>query len=106
MDQHAPPGGSDNPHYAGPERRRAPRRQQRGQATLIPASGDTSVEEQVELFDRSEGGVGFISPRRYTPGAVYRVSLKDESTFLNARLRIVSCRRQADGAYLVGSELY
>lgn len=91
--------------YAGPERRRAPRRDLVGHAMLTPASGDTTVEEEVKLSDLSMGGVGFQSPRKYAPGDIYRISLKDEATFLNARLRIVTCRRQPDGLYSVGAEL-
>lgn len=88
--------------YAGPERRRASRRPQSVQAVIAPASGDTIVQEPVTVRDLSLDGVGFRAPHRYACGALYRITLSSGPLFLNARLRIVACRKRRDGSHDVG----
>ena len=90
-----------DPSYSGPERRRSPRRPVSAQATLQPASGDASVDRHVMAFDLSLGGVGFRAPHPYKVGAVYRITLTGPMV-LNARVRVVSCRRGSNGLYDVG----
>lgn len=93
-----------NELYGGPDRRRTPRERQAARATLQPASGDATVQEDVVVENLSLGGVGFRSPQRYRPGAVWRITFGTGPLFLNARIRMVSCRDRGDGTFEVGAE--
>ena len=62
------------------------------------------VQEDVRVIDLSLGGVGFESPRLYKPGAVWRITFGTGPLFLNARIRIVSCRQDQTGKFHVGAE--
>ena len=93
-----------NVRYDGPDRRRSARESHTARATLQPSSGDTMVQEDVVVENLSLGGVGFHSPQRYRPGSVWRITFGTGPLFLNARVRIVSCRQQGDGTYEVGAE--
>jgi hypothetical protein len=99
------PAASKTPHgpYDGPERRRSRRESHFVTATLQPASGDASVDRHVVVFDISLGGVGFRAPYTYRVGTVYRITLGTGPLFLNARLRVVSCRQRDDGMFDIGS---
>jgi hypothetical protein len=88
---------------AGVERRRSTREAQMTVATLQPASGDASVDRQVLVCNLSLGGVGFRAAHRFQSGEVYRITLGTGPLFLNARLRIVSCRARTDGTFDVGA---
>lgn len=52
----------------------------------------------------SLGGVGFRSPQRFAAGESYRITMGAGALFLNARLRIVSCRNRKDGTFDIGAE--
>jgi hypothetical protein len=88
---------------SGRERRRSNRESQLTVATLQPASGDASVDRPVMVCNLSLGGVGFRAPQRYQSGEIYRITLGAGPLFLNARLRIVSCRARVDGTFDVGA---
>lgn len=87
----------------GVERRRSHREPQMTVATLQPVNGDASVDRQVHVCNLSLGGVGFRSAQRFLPGETYRITVGTGPLFLNARLRIVSCRARADGTFDVGA---
>ena len=87
----------------GVERRRSHREPQMTVATLQPVNGDASVDRQVLVCNLSLGGVGFRSAGRFLPGESYRITLGSGPLFLNARLRIVSCRARPDGTFDVGA---
>jgi hypothetical protein len=87
----------------GTERRRSNREPQTTVATLQPVNGDASVDRQVLVFNLSLGGVGFRAAVRFLPGESYRITLGTGPLFLNARLRIVSCRARPDGTFDVGA---
>jgi len=87
----------------GVERRRSHREPQMTVATLQPVNGDASVDRQVHVCNLSLGGVGFRSAQRFLPGEMYRITVGTGPLFLNARLRIVSCRARPDGTFDVGA---
>jgi len=87
----------------GTERRRSHREPQMTVATLQPVNGDASVDRQVLVCNLSLGGVGFRSAQRFLPGEMYRITLGSGPLFLNARLRVVSCRARPDGTFDVGA---
>ena len=86
-----------------PERRRSARNPHITTATLQPASGDASVDRPVLVCDLSLGGVGLRATHAFKVGSVFRISLGTGPLFLNARIRIVSCRPRPDGMFDVGS---
>jgi hypothetical protein len=79
------------------ERRRSKREAHVVVATLQPPSGDASIDREVTVHNLSLGGVGFRSPERVDVGAVYRITLGTGPLLLNARVKIVSCRRRREG---------
>jgi hypothetical protein len=87
----------------GVERRRSHREPQMTVATLQPVNGDASVDRQVHVCNLSLGGVGFRSAQRFLPGEMYRITVGTGPLFLNARLRVVSCRARVDGTFDVGA---
>ena len=88
---------------AGIERRRSNREPQMTVATLQPVNGDASVDRQVLVCNLSLGGVGFRSAHRFLPQEMYRITVGTGPLFLNARLRIVTCRARPDGTFDVGA---
>ena len=89
--------------YGGPERRRSTREPHFVTVTLQPVSGDASVDSHVLACDLSLGGVGFRSGYALKVGSEYRMTLGNGPLFLNARVKIVSCRHRRDGMYDVGA---
>lgn len=86
------------------ERRRSERQEHLTAATLHPAAGDALVAHHTMVCNLSLGGVGFRSPQRFAPGEVWRITLGNGPLFLNARIRIITCRARPDGTYDLGAE--
>ena len=88
--------------YTGPDRRRSSREPHYVPATLQPPSGNAEVDEAVLVCNLSLGGVGLLCDHRYRTGTVWRITLGKGPLFLNAKIRVVSCRSRSDGRYDVG----
>ena len=96
------PAAAPEEHYTGPDRRRNPREPHYVSATLQPASGNAEVDEAVLVCNLSLGGVGLICDHRYRVNSVWRITLGHGPLFLNAKVRVASCRSRPDGRYDVG----
>ena len=88
--------------YTGPDRRRSARQPHFVAATMQPPSGNAEVDEAVMVCDLSLGGVGLLCDHRYRLGTVWRITLGNGPLFLNAKVKVVSCRSRGDGRYDVG----
>lgn len=74
---------------------------------LTQRNADGSVEEcEAKLWDFSEGGLGMDSPRAFETGTVLTLSAKllgpAYSIALDARARVVYCRKTDAKSYRVG----
>ncbi len=87
-----------------PDRRRSEREPHPVTATLQPANGNTDAEDTVAVRDLSLGGVGLACDRRYAAGTVWRITFGNGPMLLNAKIRVVSCRKRSDKRYDVGCE--
>lgn len=89
------------------DRRRSYRRPAglRGRFTGGAGGGGTDAADVV-VADLSSHGIGLVSAVPVEVGATRRVVIFREGTYdLRADVRIVSCRRHADGTYVVGAEI-
>ena len=98
------PAESTDRLLTGTERRRSKREPHDVDAIVQPADGNTDLEEKVSIRDLSLGGVGMIAKHPYRLGTVWRITLGNGPLFLNAKVRIVSCRVRADKRFDVGCE--
>ena len=98
------PAAAECTSFSGANRRRHPREPHHVAATIQPATGNADVDEAVSVFNLSLGGAGIVVARRYAVGSVWRITLGNGPLFLNARMRVVSCRPRSDGKYDVGCE--
>jgi hypothetical protein len=90
--------------YTGPDRRHTPRHPHFVAATLQPADGNTDLDQAVLVCNLSIGGAGLLCDHRYTVDSVWRITLGNGPLFLNARVRIRSCRPRSDGRFDVGCQ--
>lgn len=72
--------------------------------TLQPASGSADLDDRVVVCNLSLGGVGLVCDHGYRLGTQWRITLGNGPLLLNARVRVVSCRRRPDGRFDVGCE--
>ena len=91
-------------HYTGPDRRRTPRHPHFVAATLPPADGNTDLDQAVLVCNLSIGGVGLLCDHRYVVDTVWRITLGNGPLFLNAKVRVRSCRPRSDGRFDVGCQ--
>lgn len=95
---------SHDPTYTGPDRRRSAREAPFVPGTLQPASGSADLDDRVVVCNLSLGGVGLVCDHRYRLGTHWRITLGNGPLLLNAKVRVVSCRRRPDGRFDVGCE--
>ena len=88
--------------YGGPDRRQSIRNPHPVPATLQPATGNADVDEPSLVCNLSLGGVGLVCDHKYQLGTVWRITLGNGPLFLNAKIKVVSCRVRPDGRYDVG----
>jgi len=60
--------------------------------------------QMVEVFDLTLQGIGFRSPVDLEKGTYHQILVMAGPLRLSSRLRVVSARQCADGAYEVGAE--
>jgi hypothetical protein len=90
--------------YGGPDRRQSVRNPHHVPATLQPADGNAEIDEPALVCNLSLGGVGLVCDHRYRPNTVFRITLGNGPLFLNAKIKVVSCRARPDGRYDVGCQ--
>ena len=90
------------------ERRRSEREERRVPAWLSDASGGRSPasQQEVMLTDLSLHGVGFIAPKRVSKDDAHWIVIASDRLSLSTRLRVVSVRENAQGAFEVGCEFF
>jgi len=89
------------------ERRRSPRHDYAVAAWLSSEAGIIkSNQKQVQVFNLSLHGVGLKSPDAISEGAIHWIVIGNGPLHLSARLRVVSCRAEADGQYRIGGEFF
>ncbi|HQY89345.1 MAG TPA: PilZ domain-containing protein [Tepidisphaeraceae bacterium] len=89
------------------------RRRSERTAQKLPGwiSGDTNHRNErgrnILVTDLSMHGVGFIDPTmNYQIGAKHWIVVNGNSLRISTRLRIVSCRQNEEGAYIVGAAFF
>src|SRR5437762_143972 len=78
--------------YTGPDRRRNPRHPHYVTATMQPADGNTDLNQEVLVCNLSIGGAGLLCDQPYAVDTVWRITLGNGPLYLNAKVRIASCR--------------
>jgi hypothetical protein len=71
-------------------------------ADAQPASGNADVDEARAGLQPLARRRGLLCDHRYRWGTVWRVTLATARCFLNAKVRVVSCRLASDGRCDVG----
>lgn len=91
----------------------ADRRRSERTAQQLPGwiSGDTNHRNergrQVTVTDLSMHGVGFIDAKQnYQIGARHWIVVNGNSLRISTRLRVVSCRQNDEGAWVVGAAFF
>lgn len=90
--------------YTGPDRRHNPRHPHFVAGTMQPADGNTDLNQAVLVCNLSIGGVGLLCDQRYAVDSVWRITLGNGPLYLNAKVRICSCRPRPDGRFDVGCQ--
>lgn len=94
----------------GVERRRSPRGSQNVPAWLSPATGYGSpggaAGAQVRVSNLSLHGIGFTSECPFRARSVHWIVVAGGSLRISSRVRVVTCRENADGTFDCGGEFF
>lgn len=90
------------------DRRRSPRQSFVGNGWLSPEAGTPGPNHHIVVVDLSLHGLGFSSDEKLEPEAVHWMVLDAGGLRASARVRIASCRPNANssGSYECGAEFF
>jgi hypothetical protein len=90
------------------ERRRAQRQmyEAKGWISCEAGSGGRETSRNVDVFDLSLYGAGFVSENRFETDAIHWMVLGGGGLRASSRIRIVSCRGRDDGKFDCGAEFF
>jgi hypothetical protein len=91
---------------AAAERRRSPRHTVAANAWLSPEAGSCGPNHHIVVSDLSLHGIGFSADEKLEPEAVHWMVLDSGNLRVSSRIRVASCRPDANGVFECGAEFF